>query len=335
MSYDNDLDRYGKPILDRIKKGCTSPNQVVAVQADFTDSQGMMRYTIRSTGTKETKIHTEDSAREDTALAYFEWFTKSFRCKRYVFTFLDHGGRIDEMCNDNSPGPSGSHWMSGKVMGKRLRGLRQKLGDKLQLLFLQQCGRGSLENLYSFRGTADYIMSSPVSVGAPNTYYTKLHEWLPKHPDATGAEVASKIADWDEDYTIYTCLRSSKLEELPNRVDGMLKPLLETEGLKGGRRQRVIYADGEPIVDARAYFDGLAQANSSARAASAVASFFDWTRKELFTYVRPKNADDPAASALCGLSVFAPSTPREAKRYEFLGLQAHATSGPLEGARIA
>jgi hypothetical protein len=320
MSYDNNLERCGKPILKGIKKGCTSAKQIVAVQADFTNSEGMTRYTIKSTGTEETKIDTEDSAKEETAVAYLEWFTKTFKCKRYVFTFLNHGGKIDQMCVDDHPGPSGKKWMSGKIVGAKLRALREKLGDKLQLLFLQQCGRGSLENLYSFKGTAEYIMSSPIPVGAPNTYYEAIHKWLPEHPNATGAEIASKIADEDEHWSSYTCLRTSKLDELPKRVDAMLKPFLEMETIKRGRKQRVIHPVGEPIVDAKAYFEGIANANSSTRALAEVRTFFEWTKKELFTYVRVRNEDDPRASALCGLSVFAATTPKEAKRYAFLDL---------------
>ncbi len=320
MSYDNNLERCGKPILKGIKKGCTSAKQIVAVQADFTNSEGMTRYTIKSSGTEETKIDTEDSAKEDTAATYLDWFVKNFKCKKYVFTFLDHGGKIDQMCNDDNPGPSGKKWMSGKVMGEKLRAMKEKLGDKLQLLFLQQCGRGSLENLYNFRGVGEYIMASPIPVGAPNTYYEAIHKWLPEHPNATGAEIADKIADEDDHWTNYTCLKTSKLDELPKRLDAMLKPFLEMETIKRGKKLRVIHPAGEPIVDAKAYFEGVANANSSSRALAEVTTFFEWTKKELFTYVRAKDEDNVRATSLCGLSVYAASTPKEAKRYEYLDL---------------
>ena len=100
MSYDNNLEKCGKPIIKMITAGCKSEKQIVAVQADFTDSNGMKRYTIKPSGTEETKIDTEDSAKEETAIEYLEWFTKTFKCKHYVFTFLDHGGAIDQMCFD-------------------------------------------------------------------------------------------------------------------------------------------------------------------------------------------------------------------------------------------
>ncbi|MEZ0227850.1 MAG: hypothetical protein ACAI25_04445, partial [Planctomycetota bacterium] len=160
----------------------------------------------------------------------------------------------------------------------------------------------------------------PIPVGAPNTYYEALHKWLPEHANATGAEIATKIADEDQHWTSYTCLRTSKLDELPKRVDAMLKPFLDMETVRKGRKQRVIHPVGEPIVDAKAYFEGIANANSSTRALAEVKAFFDWTKAELFTYVRANPPENPRSASLCGLSVFAATTPKEAKRYEFLDL---------------
>ncbi len=328
MSYDNNLEPCGKPIIKMIRAGVTSPREVVAVQADFSD-EGMHRYVMKGgAATEETRLASDDSASEDEAISYFEWFTKTYRCKRYVFTFLDHGGRIDEMCNDDHPGKSGKSWMSGRIMGEKFRGLAKKLEKKWQLLFLQQCGRGSLENLYSFRGTAEYVMSSPVPVGAPNTYYTALHEWLPEHPDATGAEVAAKIAEKDRDYTIYTCLRTSALAELPKKLDAVITPFLANEKLAAPRRQRVIHDVGEPIVDAKRFFEAVAAVNSGT-GTQEVATFFEWTRKDLFTLVKARDEDDERATTLSGLSIFQAQSASEAGRYAFLDLYKESKLGEL------
>ena len=321
MSYDNNLEKCGKPILGMIEKGVTSPKVVCAVQADFTDEGGMHRYVFKSTGKEESRISSDDSASEDEAAAYFEWFAKTYPCQHYVFTFLDHGGRIDEMCVDDHPPPGGKKWMSGKVMGEKLRGVKAKLKGKLDLLFLQQCGRGSLENLYSFRGTADFVMSSPVPVGAPNTYYTALGKWLGESPKATGSDVAAKIAAEDQHYTIYTCLRTPKLDELPAQLDKVLGPLAKTAGLapQPVTTKDVIHPVGEPIVDAKLYLEGVAAVNSGV-AAKEVDAFFKWTREELFTFVtfHPKHGD--MKDQLCGLSIFAALTPAQAVRYSDLDL---------------
>jgi hypothetical protein len=319
MSYDNNLESCGQPIIKMIREGVTSERVVAAVQADFTDPGGMHRYTIKSTGMDETRVRSDDSASEDEAIAYLQWFVKTFRCKHYVFTFLDHGGQIDEMCFDEHPGPGGKHWMSGRALGARMRELAKSMGDTWELLFLQQCGRGSLENLYSFRRTAKFIMSSPVPVGAPNTYYAELGRWLSAHPDAAGADVAKEIAARDEHYTTYTCLRTAKLDELPRRLDAVLAPLLAAPGLVAPPAQRVIHPADEPIVDSKAFFEAIASVNSGA-GAPAVASFFEWTRGELFTQISFHRGSERLAKRLCGLSIFAPSTPAEAVKYAALDL---------------
>src|SRR5437870_5557780 len=105
--------------------------------------------------------------------------------------FLDHGGKLDQMCYDRNPDTAGKHWMSGRVLGEKLRAFKAKIPGRWDLLFFQQCGRGSLENLYSFRGTAEYLMSSPIIITSPHTYYTAFEKWLGQTPDATGDKVAA------------------------------------------------------------------------------------------------------------------------------------------------
>jgi hypothetical protein len=317
MSYDNNLEGCGKIIIKGITQGVadTGSRTIAAVQADFTDSGGMHRYTITSAGKTEEKVDSEDSASEDQAIAYLEWFTQKFKCKHYVVTFLDHGGRLDDMCNDGQPGPSGKEWMSGKILGEKMRKLREKLGDKWELFFLQQCGRGSIENLYSFRGTAKYVMSSPVPVGAPNTYYTALHKWLGENPELKGSEIADKIMKEDEHYTIYTCLDTAKLDELPKKLDAALEPFLAKKELKSPALPRVIHPVGEPIVDAKTYFEALAKENELDE--KSVESFFEWAKKELFTAVKFHGGRE---LPLCGLSIFAPQTTRDRASYERLDI---------------
>jgi hypothetical protein len=319
MSYDNNLESCGRTIIDAIRRGVASDRAVAAVQADFSDPGGMRRLAITAGGIEETRIPREDSASEDAAIEYLAWFVKTFPCKRYVFTFLDHGGTLDAMCYDERPGPGGRTWMSGRVLGEKLRAFRAGVAGRVELLFLQQCGRGSLENLYSFRGTAEFVMSSPVPVGAPNTYYAALHRWLGEGPEASGAEVAARIAAADRDYTVYTCARGEKLAELPARLDAAIALLLEKDALVAGPELPAIHPVGEPIVDAAAYLRGLAAANGAGEAE--VAAFFAWVRSDLFTAPAPwRPARARAGRDLCGLGIFAPRSAREARRYAHLDL---------------
>jgi hypothetical protein len=111
------------------------------------------------------------------------------------------------MCFDERPGPSGKNWMSGRILGQKLRDFKKEIQGRWELLFLQQCGRASLENLFCFRGTASFVMSSPiVEVGAPNTYYRSLHQWLAGAARATGEHCCRQ-----------NCLGGSRFQDLQLR----------------------------------------------------------------------------------------------------------------------
>jgi hypothetical protein len=88
MSYDNDLEMHGEPIIDRIARGVRGGNTVAAVQADFKDSGGMHRVLIRGSGVSRTRIASDDSADEDALAGFLDWFATSFRCRNYVVILL-------------------------------------------------------------------------------------------------------------------------------------------------------------------------------------------------------------------------------------------------------
>jgi hypothetical protein len=321
LSYDNDLERAGPIILKRVKQGVASDRQVAALQADYTDPHGMRRYVVTSNGTTETKLDSDDSANEDQAIAFLEWFVKTYPCKHYAFVFLNHGGRLDEMCLDEQPDTPGKEWMSGRVLGRKLRQFKAKMPGTLSLLFLQQCGRGSLENLYSFRGTADYILCSPAKIGAPNTYYTEFHKFLAQEPDAGGEKLARKIADTDKDFNVYLCIRGQKLDDLPARLNAALKPFLEKAELANFAPPRSVYSDsGEATRDAQISLQRLSDANNTG--SREIKSWNEWIRDELVTATTfSAGAQQSRVERICrGPSVFVPGSHEEAKRYAELDL---------------
>lgn len=314
MSYDNDLETFGKQIISEIRSGIISANTVAAVQADFTDPGGMYRIVIQSTGMTQTRLTSDDSANEDQVIDYLNWFVKTFPCKHYIVTFLDHGGGLDEMSRDDHPDTPGKFWLSGQVMGEKLRAFAQTVPGKWELLFLQQCGRGSLENLYSFRGTANFIMSSPTPLFPPNSYYTAFHRWLSQSPGTDGKAIAAKIAQFDVGYTMYTCLRTRALDELPGRFNLVLLSFLGTEHLDPPWGLVGVYSsNGESLMDAKSYLDRLSASNRLD--ASAVVSFFTWVNQELFvgTWLQPQR--ESSAGPLCGLTLYAAWSYPQVDRY--------------------
>ncbi len=319
MSYDNNLDTFGAHIITQIEEGIKSCNVVAAVQADFTEDKGMQRYAITSEGTRKIALESEDSADAGQVLAYLQWFVANFPCRKYIFTFLNHGGKVDEMCYDRNPQTEGKHWISGHVLGRKLRKFIIQSDLNVELLFLQQCGRGSIENLYSFRGTANYVMSSPINVGAPNTYYSSLQRWLSNHTDATGEAIARKIAEEDRDFMIYTCARGEKFDELTIQLNRAIQPFLEKKNLRTPKLPRVIYSGGnESVVDLCAYLKVLSESNENAGAIGA--AFCKWLDSDFFINIHFKSSYRRLRESYCGLSIFVPSHSEDIERYGYLDL---------------
>jgi len=231
MSYDNDLECHGPGILEALETGTKGTDLIVTVLADDTDESGLKRYTISNAGRRKELLNTDDSASEQVLIDYLAWVATHYPAKHYAVVFLDHGGRLDEMCLDERPGKGQkSRWLSARRAGHALREFRKEIGGEFDLLFLQQCGRGSIENLYNFRGTAKAVMASQMNVGAPNTYYESTLKWLAEHQDATGSELARQVMDTDEHYTQYVCVDGPALEEIPSHLKPVVQVLLGEAG---------------------------------------------------------------------------------------------------------
>jgi hypothetical protein len=308
MPYDNDLERGKEPILKAIAKGVTGARTAVAVQADLGDLLGMHRITVAPTGTSETMVNSDDSADPDRLVAYLEWFVGQYKCRRYAVVIMNHGGGLDEMCLDDLPETRGRNWMSGAALGRKLREFKAKMPGSWELLFLQQCGRASLENLYSFRGTANFVMASPLRIGAPNTYYTDFHEFLGKTPEAGGGRLAELIAAKDQHYFVYACARAERLAELPGKLDAMLKPLLDKEALAAPARPAAVYegkVGRRQLADAAGCLRSLAAANAAG--GPEVEAFLKWAGSELLTGIWRSRHADAESRKLCGLTLYVPA----------------------------
>ncbi|MEK7269337.1 MAG: clostripain-related cysteine peptidase [Planctomycetota bacterium] len=224
MSYDNDLEPAGPVILDAIEKGVKGTKIAVAVLADDQKPTGLKRIVLDASGRRTETLDTDDSASEAVLADFLAWVAREYPSRHFALVFLNHGGRLDEMCRDNRTGtPKLSGWMSARKVGETLRAFKPRLAGSFDLLYLQQCGRSSVENLFSFRGTAKAVLASEMEVGSPNTYYEPLLQWLDKEKDATGAAAGKKILETDAHYVHLACMNGEMLSELPAR----LKPILE------------------------------------------------------------------------------------------------------------
>jgi hypothetical protein len=331
MSYDNDLSPYGKVILRDLRKGVANSNIAVTVQTDFADGRGMKRIALFQKREiplqKEIILRSEDSADDVQLRKYLEWVRKNWNADNYCVVFLNHGGTLDHMCQDQKPfrDPgrnrqfASGKWLSASKAAGVLGSFNQKVDNKVRLLFLQQCGRAAIQNLYSFVDCAEYIMASPVVVGAPNTYYTKTLASVAQDPDVTGRTLAETIVREDEHYTMYTLIDNEQLRKLPDK----LTPIVDSFGTASplNRPQScssVFEFAGEKFYDLKSYFRALSAVNNDI-AGGELDSFFSWCENSLIASKAFRESEQ-AESSYCGLSIYVPSSQDPNTSYDFLPL---------------
>ncbi len=315
MSYDNNLEGCGPVILDGLQEGAKEGPLAVTVLADFRDRDGLRRIVLSPEGRQERKLETDNSASESVLEEYVAWAAKSFPAKRYAVVFLDHGGELDEMSGEGIS----KKWLSARKVGPLLRKFREDVGGKVELVFLQQCGRGSIDNLYNFRGAGAAVMASQTSVGAPNTYYAPTLRWLAKHPASGGIDLARRIMQDDEHYTNYVCVRGEALGELPKRIDPLVDVLLPKEGgeLVAPKGVRACFGGRgrgtESNYDLLGWLDAAFEANE--RPKEELSKFDTWVREKLVEHHQFREGAE-RGRAWCGVSLFVPKTGALRERYK-------------------
>ena len=335
MSYDNDLSKHGNAILQALSKGLQDESIVVAVQVDFTKNNGMQRIVF---SVKKGKVHkqviqlkSEDSADERSVASFLSWIQKKLPADNYMLAFLNHGGKLNQMCSDVRPfsksviSPKASQtsekWLRSHKVGQIVARFHKRTQKRLRLLFLQQCGRSTLQNLYHFAYAADYTLASPLSILAPNTYYTKTLQQLRRSPNWTGKELAQQIMRSDKDYQIYTLIHNATLQKLPNVWLPLLQKYLTKKRLKWPTEVPVTFrtepgTKAERFVDAKHFFKGLAQQNGIAQ--KETQRFINWLELELIV----QRSHVPKAKKLLplcsGISLFIPLQKEQVGRYPHL-----------------
>lgn len=330
MSYDNDLDYCGEIILKELGHGVINSNIAVVVQADFNDSHGMRRISLRHVNDElheeEHVLESEDSADEEEYRKYLQWVQNNWIAENYAIIFLDHGGALNDMCFDEKPfkdeeqnrkfAPSGK-WLNAMKIGEICRKFNQDIGQKVKLLFLQQCGRGSLQNLYNFVNSATYIMASPLTVGAPNTYYTPMLQQVIKNPNITGIELAQLIMEEDQHYTMYTLINNTELQQLPDKLQQVFNVLPNTQVPKIRESLTTVFRfNDETNYDLQTFLVGIKTSQSDILA-QAIDKFSEWYEQKLIV---AKHTKEGRNVQLSGLSLYIPLSRKQLQRYSFLPL---------------
>ncbi len=254
MPYDNNLSDYGKGIIKSIKDSITSDNVVVTIQADLDDTSGITRYIITRSGIQKTLLSNEESARTQTYEHYLLWVNSQVSYKKLAVVFLDHGGRLNELCLDEYPTKGYLKVDSLKQVFKRVY-----KSKKIDLLFLQVCTKGSVEPTYELKDAAKYTLCSQFELGAPNYYYHDLFSALSHSRLGTGLDVAHYIVTHERDnmYNSYTLLDNAKFDSLYTLLRSFVGHIEPLTGPRLLSHPLSIYYSGEPYWDIISLLENL------------------------------------------------------------------------------
>ena len=211
MPYDNDLSKHGEPIIKMIGDNIRSENVMVTIQAEFANSHGMKRYLITNQGITTTSIDNDRSASINTYKEYLEWVKEKVIYNKLAVIFLDHGGKLDEICLDEKPIRQFLKIDEIKSTLINIFGIKS-----INLLFLQVCTKGTIEALYELKDTAKYTLCSQIVLGAPNAYYKGLFSAFSNQIINTGYDVAELIVgnEASDMYNSYTLIDNTKMDNL-------------------------------------------------------------------------------------------------------------------------
>ena len=307
LPYDNDLDEAYEQVLAQLSGPIRSQAVAVAVQADRLGPGGSIRHGIDWTGMRSETIETESSARPATLGAFLRWAGDRYPSRRYAVILMGHGGRMDALAYDSHPGDGETSWMRVPEMARTVRKWRHSVAGEPELLFLQQCGKGSLENFFQLRHTAPILMSSQASIWAPNGYYAEVIAHLSSYPRSTGADVARQIGLSESDgmFVSYTTVRSSALTELPGALDDALTHLAAEDELRTPEGLSSCFASGTSTAfDFITWLEAVFLANE--RDSAPVHRLRDWIRTELVIDHHRSTCCEDRSGSWCGISTFPP-----------------------------
>jgi len=219
MPYDNNLSVWGNEIVSMLAKG-TSKDVSVVIQADFEDTNGLVRYTIIDGKIDSTILSTEETNKK-VYEEYLEWVSSNFLSKKYAIVFLNHGGKLSEIGLDEYPTEV---YFDCKELADVIKNFNKKEKNKAELLFLQQCSRGNIETVYEFKDCANFCLSSQKALGVPNYYYENTLKAIHANPEITTKALVDSLVKNEPSpmYDSYTLVDNNKVDRFVKSFRSML-----------------------------------------------------------------------------------------------------------------
>ncbi len=319
MPYDNDLWRFGKPILDMLAKGVRSENILVTVESDFWGDKNLSRRAISKDRVGVEQLETANSASEEVFAEYLNWANSRFAADKWAIVFLGHGGRLDEISPDENTGTIQlkTKWMNIKKLSDVIQDFNKKIGKPVELLFLQNCNKATIEVHYTLREAARYTLASQKLLGAPNYYYEQVLQFLGNNPEVSGEQLAEKIMEFERPdmYSSYTVTENRYLRDLPARLNPLIDELLASNmpAIDRSELKPYLYWD-ELFVDAVFLLKALAK--RSGYAEKRCDEFVEFLKTSvIYRYQQNPQKINPDLS---GLGLLLPRSKGQLEQYRYL-----------------
>ncbi len=172
MPYDNDLVRFGEPIVEMLVRGTRNSETAVAIQSDYWGDAKMRRRQLINGTVYEIDTSGEDSSDVSAFSAYLDWAYQTFDAEHWAVIVVGHGGRINEISPDDHGATWQKRtWMKVDQFANALSNFDRATGGRVELLFFQNCNKAAVEVVYEARNCARYTLASQLNLGAPNYYY--------------------------------------------------------------------------------------------------------------------------------------------------------------------
>jgi hypothetical protein len=324
MPYDNDLSRFGEPIIQMLKQAVHSPDIAVVVQSDYSGDRTMRRRQILEGEIDDASLTEEDSSNASNLSAYLDWAHQNFDAERWAIVIVGHGGTIDEISPDDHQGIDGKRtWMKIDRFANAVSRFNRKTGDRVELLFFQNCTKSTLEVVYETRLCARYTLASQFILGAPNYYYSEFFSHLQKS-GLGGKEAAIAIMNAEQPnmYGTLTLIDNQAVNLIPDRLSKLFNIAFEDHQDNAIDIAKIItyrYA-GEQQCDLLSFIAAVvAQGEYSNRARLEFTNFLNGS-VILAHKVNGELDSNLNFAKLCGLGLYLPESVREISRYRSLAL---------------
>ena len=380
MPYDNDLSRFGEPIVEMLTRGINNVNIgnitlddffstsdttkkpdeplditsdiAILLQSDYNKDRHMRRRVFSRDQVQEISITGEDSSDINALTAYLDWARQNFTADHWAVIVVGHGGKINEISPDyhgDSPRerfPQLHTWMEIDQFTRAVANFNQAIGERVELLFFQNCHKATLEVIYEARNCARYTLASQLELGAPNYYYEGFLRKLENmtsvgiSPEQYGRQAAMAIiaAERADMYHTFTLVDNRFVEQIPEKLAKVVASIPEGAGvnisvLALGSNIAAYEYFGEQHCDVLLLLNYLVRKNP-ATDQKALQEFTEFLYSSVISHYQTGGwlygrRRLQAAKESCGLSLYFPKTIDTINRYENLALYPSANLSSL------